>query len=80
MQASSPKPSMSSMRNTDMFATVIMAERINSLVCQKLTSSIPGCCEEERKPIIIRNDGGNPRISPWLPVVGIKPFIFLRAM
>jgi len=52
------------MGNIAMFATDIMAWRINSLGCQKLTSSIPGCCEEERKPIIIHDAGGDPRVSP----------------
>ena len=43
--------------------------------CQKFTSSIPGCCEEKCKPIIIRDAGGAPRVSPWFSAVGIKPFI-----
>jgi hypothetical protein len=45
MRASSPKPGMASMRNIAMFSTDITAWKINSLSCQKFTSSIPGCWE-----------------------------------
>jgi hypothetical protein len=34
-----------------------------------------GCCEEECKPIIKRDVGGAPRVSPWLSAGGVTPFI-----
>jgi len=65
------------MVNIAMFATYIMAWRINSLGCQKFTSSIPGCREKQRKSIIIRNDGADPwitrRASPRRHLVSPTP-------